>query len=235
MIPLKFGYLFFCLLFFIPWVALFWHRKDIRRAMLIMGLIAAIGSFLTSYYWTIDWWLPENITGTRMGVEDYILGISNGGIATVLYVEIFHKRLYHFSKGNQSGPIIALSATACFVFWTCFELLNLSSFYSCILALFAYCSVLAYLRKELVLPSVINGILMVMIAIPIYLLTIFMFPDFVTKTYVYPLATQATLFTVPLQEFIFYFAFGLMVPLMYEYWHGVRLRRLAVPARSKRN
>lgn len=95
MIPYKYTYFVGTIIFFIPWLILYLWRKDIRKQMLQLSIWVAIGSLITAYFWwTIDWWRPETITGTRIGLEDLLLGFSNGGIAAVIYEEVFRKRLY---------------------------------------------------------------------------------------------------------------------------------------------
>lgn len=128
MIPNKYAYMFGCLLFFIPWAILFWHRKDLRKAMFIMGCVGAVGSLITAQYWTVDWWRPQTITGTRVGIEDFILGISNAGIATVLYAELFHKRLYRRRKVDHSRNLTLLVALTCCLFYIFFRVLHMTSF-----------------------------------------------------------------------------------------------------------
>ena len=77
MIPIKYAYLVGTIVFFIPWLILFLMRKDLRREMLIGSVSIAIVSFLTSLFlFTVDWWHPETITGTRVGIEDLLLGFN---------------------------------------------------------------------------------------------------------------------------------------------------------------
>lgn len=69
-----------------------------------MGFIIGSVSLLSSYYWwTKDWWLPHNITGTKVGIEDFIMGFTAGGIMTVAYEVIFLKR-YIKSKREIKVP-----------------------------------------------------------------------------------------------------------------------------------
>lgn len=227
MIPNKYAYLTGCLLFFIPWAALYWHRKDLRRAMLIMGVIGAFGSLLTARYWTVDWWRPETITGTRVGIEDFILGISNAGIATVLYAEIFSKRLYHRRRGDHSKGLTVLVILTCALFWVLFNKLHANSFMSCIVALSVYSAIMLYMRRDLFISSTLNGLLMVLVAAPVYFLMIVLSPDVISHTYIFPTVASMNVFGVPIQEFLFYFVFGFMVALMYEYWQGLRIRNFA--------
>src|SRR5205814_3685106 len=44
---------------------------------------------------------PLSINGTRVGIEFFILGFSNGGIAAVIYEEFFKKRIYRPKLRNS--------------------------------------------------------------------------------------------------------------------------------------
>lgn len=200
--------------------------------MLVMGLIGGVGSFVTAHYWTLDWWLPATITGTRIGLEDFLIGVSNAGIAIALYIELFHRRFYHFAHRDNRKSLTLLIVATCILFWSLFNIAHLNSFYSCIVSLSFYSAALIFMRHELLVSSLISGLLMVVASIPVYLITIAIFPDFVEHTYPYELVTSANLFTIPIQEFIFYFFFGFMVPTMYEYWQNLRSRRMPTPKKK---
>lgn len=40
-----------------------------------------------------DWWHPPTITGTRIGIEDLLYAIGNGGVLAVLYTIVFRQGL----------------------------------------------------------------------------------------------------------------------------------------------
>lgn len=228
MIPNKYAYFVGCLLFFIPWAVLFWHRKDLRKEMLIMGLIAGVVSQISAYAWTADWWRPQTITGTRVGIEDYILGISNGGIAAVLYVEVFHRGLYkNRAKAESAKSLILLTFFALLMFYVLFRIVHITSFWSCIITLLIFSGIMLVARKELILSSLINGALMVLVAFPIYMFLVVISPGAAENTYIYNTLSGIKVYTIPIEEFIFYYVFGFMVALAYEYWHGLGLRKFA--------
>ncbi|MEK7447533.1 MAG: lycopene cyclase domain-containing protein [Patescibacteria group bacterium] len=228
MIPNRYAYMTGCLIFFIPWTILFWKRKDLRREMLVMGLIAGIVSYASAYFWTMDWWRPQTITGTRLGIEDFILGISNGGIAAVLYEEIFRKKLYRKRTKNDKRYFYFLVCITFLLFYVFYRVFKTTTFYACIFSLLIYCGFMLITRKDLIFSSLVNGLLMVLIAAPVYSLLILLSPGFVNSTYIYKeTLTGIRVFSVPVEEFVFYFVFGFMVALMYEYWHGLGLRNFA--------
>ncbi len=225
MIPTKYAYISGCLIFLSIWALLFWHRKDLRREMLVMSLIFAFGSLLSAHFWLRDWWRPATITGTSVGIEDFILGFSNGGIATVLYAEIFRKKLYKV-RGEHLLHLIAFSLISYGVFYVSIYQFQSSSFAACILTILLYSGLMLYLRRNLFLSCLASGFLMLMVAAPVYFILKLMSPGALNYTYIFKMYPDIHLFGIPVQEFIFYFFFGFMVPLVYEYWHGLEIRSL---------
>lgn len=189
-----------------------------------MGIIGAIGMVVTQYFWTVDWWRPLTITNTRIGIEDALLGFNNAGIAAVLYEEVFRRQLYKRSKTHDKG-IIFLVILTCILFIVLFIALSLSSFNACIISLSLFSIIMMFLRRDLLLSSLINGLLMTVLVLPIYYLMIFLSPNIIENTYLLDKLSGIRITGIPIEELIFYFIFGSMVGLVYEFWHGLGLRR----------
>ena len=109
MLSLKYAYLLGTIIFLIIWLILYLHRKDLRKEMIVMSMLVAIlGMFSEYLWWTHDWWRPQTITGTTIGIEDLLLGFTNGGIAAVLYEELFKKRMYKYKSRNHNLRVLSL-------------------------------------------------------------------------------------------------------------------------------
>ena len=92
MLPIQFTYLFGASLFLIPWVVIFFLRKDLRPILLFMGLLSIPLSLIAEYYWwTNDWWQPQTITNTRIGIEDMLLSFTSVGVSACLYLALTGK------------------------------------------------------------------------------------------------------------------------------------------------
>jgi hypothetical protein len=62
------------------WLVFLLWRKDQQHEMLKVGFLVGVLSVITCYLWWIqDWWSPQNITGTKIGVEDFLIGFFAGG------------------------------------------------------------------------------------------------------------------------------------------------------------
>ena len=89
----QFTYLYMGLIFSVVWFALFLWRKNTRKEMLSISLLFALPGALADLIYTQDWWVPQTLTGTIVSLEGTIVGFMIGGIATVLYEDIFKKKI----------------------------------------------------------------------------------------------------------------------------------------------
>lgn len=92
LIPLKYAYLTGSLYFLAIWFLLFQKWPNRRKHMLVVGVVFLwIGIFAEYFWWTRDWWRPMTITGTRIGIEDFIMSFTHSAIAILVYKYFFNK------------------------------------------------------------------------------------------------------------------------------------------------
>jgi hypothetical protein len=203
----------------IPWVILFVQKKRPRKEMLTFSSIIGGLSLVTAYlFWTKDWWRPETITGTVVGVEDLILGFATGGIVTVAYERFFKKRYVKY-KDDSYYPglipqIIGTSVLLALLFW----LTPLSSFYSVMIALLVIATRVFYKRKDLIVNGITSGVFMAVITLPFYYTTMIISPGWIERTYLFSTLSGITITGIPLEEIVFWFTFGLVFGPSYEFW-----------------
>ena len=224
MLNFKYAYLIGTIIFLIPWTILFFFRKDYRKEMIFMSFAIGIGSVVTAYlWWTIDWWRPETITNTRVGIEDFLMGFSNGGIAAVLYGAIYKKRLSkHIKKINDVGTFnicLILFFIIAFLFWG----FNITSFWASTIAMIIAAIYTLYTRRDLFFNALASGILMTIVSLPFYHFLTLLFPDFIYRTWMFQHLSGIIIIGVPLEDLIFYFLFGFIIGPLYEYWQNKRL------------
>jgi len=224
LIPYRFTYLIGSVIFMIPWLILYLLRKDIRAEMLMMSILMAFASFITGYlFWTIDWWQPETITGTKVGIEDLILGFANGGVAAAIYEEIFKK---HFSRRrhdkNKIKLVILILFSIIFIFYL-FYIIRLTSFLASAIVMTLFGILILYLRRDLVLDAIVSGLLMAIVSIPVYLILEIVSPGWIDKTWLYSFLSEIKILGIPIEDLIFYFLAGFIAGPFYETWQGYRL------------
>lgn len=233
MIPYKFTYLFITLVSLIPWSLFYYFRKDLRRGILKASLIVAVLSFVGGYFlWAKDWWHPATITGTRVGIEDIILGFTNGGLAAVLYLEFFHKMFYRPKKKLRELSVWYLLAFMAFLIFVLWHFFHYTSFIVVSVSFIVTTLVVLTIRHDLIWDSIVTGIICFVGSIPFYYLAMVVSPGWIMVTWDKHLS--GIRFTgIPIEDLIFYFFMGFFLGPLYLYWVGKRIRKM--PKSTKRH
>ncbi|OGI93665.1 hypothetical protein A3A03_00570 [Candidatus Nomurabacteria bacterium RIFCSPLOWO2_01_FULL_40_18] len=220
----KYVYLVALVPFCLIWISIFLYRKDLRQEMLFMSILVGILSLLTSYYWwTTDWWKPLNITDTKIGIEDFVMGFTSGGIMATIYEVVFKRGLYkrklHHHISGGLTLLFLLAQTTMWLFWG----IGLTSFWASTIAMFLTASVVIFVRKDLIITSLLSGILMVFVSFLFYFAVILISPQWIDHTYLGGISGNRII-GIPIEEFVFWFMSGLVFGPFYEYWQGERLK-----------
>ena len=221
MIPNKYGFLLGVLVMSIPWFMCFFLRKDLRKEMIIMSILIGFGSVITGYlWWTVDWWRPETITGTVVGIEDFILGFVNGGVASVIY-EVVSREKQDVKKNLAKFPQTASFALLCaFIISFGTWWLGLTTFIASSAGMIISLILLLMFRSDLLINSLFSGLLMVIVSIPTYYIIEQLSPGWVQNTFLYDYLSGIHVFSAPLEDVVFYLLFGMWVGPAYELWKG---------------
>jgi len=219
-IPDKYVYLLATVPLFLIWLFLFIKRKDLRREILLIGLLGGIASVLTSYFWwTKDWWQPLTITGTTVGIEDFITGFTSGGIMAVIYSYVFGK-----TYKNICPPPKPVSSFFVLLFLLCltgylFSVIGITSFWAITISLVLSIAFIVFVREDLFYNALFSGLAMMVISILSYLVIMYVSSTWIDNTYLDGLSGLRFL-NVPVEEFIFWFLAGMWAGPFYEYAGG---------------
>ncbi len=222
----QYAYLFGALALLPFWLGLFLYRKDIRKQMLIMSFTIGVLSLATTHYWwTVDWWQSPTVTGTKVGVEDFIAGFLSGGIMAVVYEVLFSKQQYKIKNKNINSPdvvklLLFMAFTTSFLFWG----MKLTSFWASTVALISTAVIMFYYRRDLLLNGLVSGVLMTAISGFSYATIVMISPEWVNRAYKFDTLSGFLISGIPVEEFIFWFLAGLFFGPLYEYWQGKQLR-----------
>lgn len=228
MLPVEYGYLVASCGLLIPWLIVFLRRPDERREIMFLSVTIGILSVCTAYlWWTHDWWLPATITGTRVGIEDFIAGFTAGGIIAAGYEILMRRRHFHsVTKKDIFVPthylLLFLAVGTAGLIW-----LGFHSFYASAITMIIVSLAILVMRPDLVGDSLISGAIMAVTSLVFaYLPVILLSPDWVTATYMHDRLSGVYLITVPVEEFIFWFLAGMLFGPWYKYWKHERLRAI---------
>lgn len=220
MIPYTYTYFFGTLLFMVPWLYLYVIRKDLRKEMIYVGILGAIMSVVTGYLWlTYDWWHPLTITNTRVGFEDLLLGFANGGVGAVLYYAIHRKKITQVTTPQKTQVIYLLTfilLAMSILIWG----FGVTSFFASVFCMLIAIFWILIIRRDMTQIMIQNGIYMVILSIPVYLLCEFVSPGWIEQTWYMEKLSGALIANIPIEDLIFYFQAGVLSPLFYKVWNG---------------
>jgi len=224
----QYTYLLMDLLFLAFWLFLFLRRKDTRKEILTISLIFGVAGPLAETVYTQDWWSPLTITGTKVGIEDFLFPFMVGGIAAVIFEFVFKKRARDKKAGkNQQRKrnlnLLLLLLILAVLFFGSFYLLKLNSLYSSIIAFVLPIGIIYFKRPDLIVNSIISGILLLVVVVAVYSLLEYLTPGWVREFWYFKNIPEVILFNLPLDDLIWYFLFGLFIGPLYEYWQEAKL------------
>ena len=212
---------------FITWLIFYLYRKDLRPMLYILGgLCVPLGLLAEYLWWTKDWWRPQTITGTVVGIEDVVLAFFSLGVASSLYLVLF-RRKWHAAKESSRNKVWFGGIIACNfgLFWVLFAS-GINSFVATTITFALGTSMFVMAKRELIVPTLISGALMMVAVIPVYLAMIAVTPNYVQITWVaesligwYPLG-------IPIEDFIFYFVGGALSFSAYPFLVDAKLTAL---------
>lgn len=196
--------------------------------MLIISLLSGFAGLVSEIANTQDWWQPITITNTRIGFEDFIIGFSVGGVASIVYEEIYKRRIVtkRASTLYKLKPISFLVMFV-FLFLALFYIFNLGSFYSMFLTYLSFSLYMLFKRPDLIINSLISGIFMLIIGIEIYLLLFIIHPSYIQDFwYLKNNWYWKLILGIPAGEYIFYFLTGAFIGPLYEFLKNAKLSKL---------
>jgi len=226
----QYTYLLIDLLGLLIWLPLFFVRKDTRKEMIIMSLLFGFVAIVTEPIYLLDWWKPLTITGTAVGLEDFLYGFMVGGIGSVIYEVIFQKRMQtkrmsESRKERQNIFFYFFGGVFAFVFFGSFLFLGFNTLISTIIAFIFGLTIIFIRRKDLIINSLVTGILLLLISFIIYSIGEVIFPGWVRIFWFFKNVPDIIIFNVPIDDVIFVLLAGSFIAPLYEFWQEVKLRR----------
>ncbi|MBS3074230.1 hypothetical protein J4447_02115 [Candidatus Pacearchaeota archaeon] len=221
-------YISWAVLYLSIWLLLFTLRKDIRREMLFVSPLFGLAGIISQAVYLNDWWKPITLTGTFIGIEDFLIGFSIGGIVAVLYEEIYKKKI----KVRKNEPIIHnkqfyVLFMLPLIFLSGFYIFKINSVYSSFLAFGITSLVIWFRRRDLIIDSLISGFLFVILGSILYIILTIFFPGFIQQFWFLPDIWYSKLFLgLPVAEYIWHFLVGALIGPLYEFWQEGRLVNL---------
>lgn len=226
----EYSYLILAIIFLLLWILLFLIRKDLQREMLIISLAFAFAGPFAEIVYFKDWWNPITITSTFLSLEPFIIGFAIGGIASVIAEELLKEKHKNIKKSKNTFKkedlnIFLLLSFLAVIFFGSFFLLKTSSLITTLLS-FGIPTLIIYMkRRDLILNSIISGILLILIAIIVYTFVEFITPGWAEIFWQFNNTPKIIIFNLPIDDVIWYFLCGAFIGPLYEYWREIKLRK----------
>ncbi len=227
----QYSYLIGDLVFLVIWFVLFILRKDLRKKMLLISIFFGVIGLIFEVTHALDWWTPHLITNTPIGIEDFLFGFAIGGIATGIYGGLFKKRVVVEKKDKKKIKKENLHFLIMWVFiilfyFICFFVFNLHSFYAAIITMGIFTVYILIKRKDLILNSLISGLILVVISFFAFWICEFITPGWVNHVWMLKNLSGVIILKVPLEDLIWFFFAGVFIAPLYEYWQETKIAEI---------
>jgi len=198
--------------------------------MLIFGAVFMwLGIFAEYFWWTKDWWQPETIMGTKIGIEDFIMSFTHASIPVLIYKFFFSKSLNRkFALGRKiiysaMMKFMPLFFVSFFVAAALFYFFQFNSFTSSCIGMLLAGIFIASARLDLFLAQLWSAALMVLITLPVYILGSIASPGVINEFWKLPGFATQKIIGIPAGDILWYALLGFFMGGIIEYVFGFRL------------
>lgn len=224
----KFAYLLYSLVFIAVWLALFAGRADLRQPMLIYSiLIAPLGPASEAWYLR-DYWKPQTITGTAIGLEDALFSFAIGGITLALYPVVSRTLLFKSERSSPNPLVIGIFAALLFValfigtVW-----LGVNSVIMSALAFLATAAVIVALRRDLLVTALASGIFSLALFVIVYQVMQIFYPNLLLLWCTGCNPSGITLLGINIEEYFWDASWGVLGGTLYPSVAGLAYGRMS--------
>lgn len=185
--------------------------------------------FAANYLWWVrDWWHPDTITGTIVGIEDIIMSFTHLSIPIFIYKYVFSRDMEENINFNWKNSIFRFFIAMAILFGIIAATIyyfKINSFVGTTLALFFTAVFMIYRRIDLFIPALWSALLMVALTFPLYIIGSLISPGAIEKLW-----NQRILGVVfwgyPVEDLLWYAAIGLFFGVVYEFVSDRKLGKL---------
>jgi hypothetical protein len=206
------------------WTIFFLRRKDLRKEMLLSSILIGILAPLWSPWFIADYWHPESLNFLRVASGDFMYGFFFGGIANVIYEQIFAKRYAKQKTKIYWAWFVSLFALGLLVF-NISILLGINSIYAAITAFLVWSIITIYFRRDLLFDSLISGALFLFITLITYAFLLALYPGITHAWWKLQNLSGILIMSIPLEELLWAFSFGMIAGPFYEFFMGLKFKK----------
>ncbi|KKS65330.1 MAG: hypothetical protein UV40_C0021G0033 [Parcubacteria group bacterium GW2011_GWA1_42_7] len=217
-LPLRYSYLFLCLILSFFWLLFFLVREDLRREMIWASFLGLPFGFI-DYFLVPEYWHPESLFSLMekygVGLESFVFLFLMSGIVSVIYEFLEGIRTKRVSgKKKKFGFLPLFLAMASF--FVLVLLFSLEAIYGFMLAGLIGALGILYLRRDLLKQISFSAFFFAFFYFAVFFLTIKIFPGIVEVFYNLENTWGVLVLGVPLEELAVGFFVGAFWSAFYE-------------------
>jgi hypothetical protein len=223
---IEYSYLGYSLIFLLVWILFYILRPDLRRRMFLFSLIITPTGPLSEIWFLRDYWRRPTITGFPISIEDAIFAFAIAGIAYGIYKTVFNMAAVQSEEQPRRGwlvPAFFVITFAPLLLLT--DLLHVNSIFSSAFSLFLIAALSWKLRPDLWKPSLLSGILVVVLFFLVYKAMQVIFPGAIEYWCMGCNPSGLRISGINLEELLWDFAWGLAGSTMVEVVTGEKLQK----------
>jgi hypothetical protein len=223
---IKYSYLGYSLIFLLLWAVFYILRPDLRRRMLWFSLIIAPLGPLSEFWFLKDYWRRPTITGYPISIEDVLFSFAIGGIAYSIYKVFFKMSVVEDHESPpQAWLVVAFLIIIILPLLILTDVFHVNSIFSSAFSLLLIAILTWVLRPDLLKPSILSGILVVILFFLVYKVMQVIFPSAIEYWCMGCNPLSMRISGINIEELLWDFSWGLAGGTMVEAITGEKLQK----------
>ncbi len=230
---MQYAWLVWSLILVVIWMIIYLsiYDKQRKKEMLIVSLWTSLLG-LTEPLFVPEYWNPPSLfdlaARTGFDIESLIFSFGIGGIAVIIYEQIFRTRHEKIRQRERYFPIhkyhflVLVSFPLAFIFLLIFT--NLNHIYSAIAAMTLGGLFSLYCRPDLKNKMIISAIIFLVIYFVYFLTLITLYPGYTELVWNLGEISGILILGIPLEEYLFALSFGFIWSGIYEHLTWQRIK-----------
>lgn len=233
------NFLVLSLLFLAPGVVIFALRADLRRVIAVVALCSIPFAF-TEFLFYPSYWEPTFLFDLAdrigFGIEDLLFVVGLGAFSSTAYAFFTGARFVaidgaHLTLGavaRRAAPVLGVT----FALTAAVALVGVPMIYGAFGIMLAVSAVICLLRRDLALPSLLGGLLSMLVYSGLCLAFAALLPGVFELAWHTEQFLDRSVLGIPVEELMYGFAAGVAATAFYPYVTNQRLRRRPADALS---
>ncbi|MEK9206905.1 MAG: lycopene cyclase domain-containing protein [Patescibacteria group bacterium] len=239
-----FAYLLLDISLLLVWALIYFSRADLRHKMWKISFVGGFCGLLAEFWYYTDYWQPPVLFGIQsISLEDYVFGFTILGLSITIFDFVMRKKndsipvpftlsrqnLLNIARNWLTKPkhriLLLLFLIGLFSLIVLNTILKVPSIIVSSIAFLASSGIIFIIRKDLIRQSLLTGLFLVLLVLPVYILLFdVLFPSFWDKYWLLS-GTPIGIFligNIPWTELFWYFSLGTLMGGAYEFYKGYK-------------